>query len=653
MSETSRRPWVVLALAAVLSGCGSETQDAPVSSESVSAPSAITVQSLQPAQAEQKPKFRRATHAKKARYVVVLAEEGLDEAKVKQKASAQAARHGGKVLRHYAHALRGWAGELSEAEARRLSEDPEVAFVEEDGEFTLTESTQETPPSWGLGRVDERYLPYTDRFHYSWTGSGVNAYVIDSGIRATHVDFGGRVRHDFTAIQDGWGAGDCAGHGTHVAGTIGGATYGVAKSVLLHSVRIFGCPDAAGHVTSSTEVILSGVDWVAANHVKPAVANMSLGGGASDAMDQGVRNLIARGVTVVVAAGNSNVDACTQSPARVGEAITVAATDINDARASFSNWGSCVDVFAPGVDIVSAYHGNDTYQTTMSGTSMATPHVAGAVAQYLQAQPGAAPANSHNAIVGESTPGVVSNAGAGTPNRMLFTHVVPPAAPRGLYAAARSPWQVEIDWYDNSELDLAGYLVYRGSTLVGWIGRDSHFWDNGLAGNSTYGYTVRAYNWYGQQSGSTGTFSVTTPVDPASAVPLYQYFNGTNTDHFYTVSRNDAGYGYFGYGYEAVAARVLTWGAQGAVPLWRYWNPTNGDHFYTVDRNDSGYAAYGYSYDGSEGYAYREQRWGTVPLYRYWNGTGGDHYYTTNRNDAGYGYYGYGFERVEAWVYPP
>jgi subtilisin family serine protease len=300
---------------------------------------------------------------------------------------------------------------MSEEEALALSQDPDVRFVEED---SIVEAwVTQTNATWGLDRIDQRDRPLNGTYVYTTTGSGVNAYIIDTGIRRTHGQFGGRAFAGFDAF--GGSTTDCNGHGTHVAGTVGGSTYGVAKSVRLYAVRVLNC---SGSGTNSG--VIAGVDWVTANHVKPAVANMSLGGGASSALDTAVRNSIAAGVTYAVAAGNSNANAGNYSPARVGEAITVGATTSTDARASYSNYGSVVDIFAPGSSITSAWHTSNTATRTISGTSMASPHVAGVAARYLQSNPSASPATVRNAIVNDATTGRITGLPTGTSNRLLF-----------------------------------------------------------------------------------------------------------------------------------------------------------------------------------------------------------------------------------------
>lgn len=313
----------------------------------------------------------------------------------------------------YAFALDGFSAEMSEEEALTLSRDPRIRFIEEDAVMEAL-VTQSNPP-WGLDRIGQRDLPLNSAYGYTSTGSGVNAYIIDTGIRRTHTQFGGRAFVGFDAIGDGRNTNDCNGHGTHVAGTVGGSTYGVAKTVRLFAVRVLSCSGSG-----STSGVIAGVDWVTANHIDPAVANMSLGGGASSALDGAVRNSIAAGVTYSIAAGNSNANAANFSPARVTEAITVGATTSSDARSSFSNFGSVVDIFAPGSSIRSAWLTSDTATATLSGTSMAAPHVAGVAARVLQNNPGFSPASVRNAIVNAATLNRLSGIPSGTANRLLF-----------------------------------------------------------------------------------------------------------------------------------------------------------------------------------------------------------------------------------------
>lgn len=350
------------------------------------------------------------------RYIVVFRDNVSDP---RGKALEKARRANGRVTHTYGAALRGFAAELDAAGVAALRADPDVAYVEQDQVITLT--TTQAGATWGIDRIDQRALPLSTTYTYSNTGSGVRAYILDTGIRFDHADFGGRATSGFDAV-DGGSADDCHGHGTHVAGTVGGTQYGVAKGVNLVAVRVLDC---AG--SGATSGVIAGIDWVTANAVHPAVANMSLGGGASSALDAAVNNSISSGVSYAIAAGNGlpilgiHANACNYSPARVPAAMTISATTATDAKASFANYGNCVDFFAPGVSITSAWYTSATATNTISGTSMAAPHAAGTAALYLQSNPGATPQQVRDALFGNTTKGIVTRART-TNNHLLFVN---------------------------------------------------------------------------------------------------------------------------------------------------------------------------------------------------------------------------------------
>jgi subtilisin family serine protease/subtilisin-like proprotein convertase family protein len=362
-------------------------------------------------------------------YIVVFKDLSVSASAVSDRATAVADRFGGRVARTYQHALRGFEVAGTAAMARRIAGDPSVAYVEQNHRAYTTD-TQSPTPSWGLDRIDQRALPLNNSYSYPSTGSGVRAYIVDTGIRFTHTTFGGRAVSGFDAI-DGGAADDCDGHGTHVAGTVGGSTYGVAKGVTLVAVRVLDC---AGSGTYGQ--VVAGIDWVTGDHDpgELAVANMSLGGPADSALNTAVANAVADGVSFAVAAGNDNADACGGSPSSAPTAITVAATGGaqggaggNDARASFSSYGSCVDIFAPGVNITSSTITSDTSSDSWDGTSMATPHVAGAAALVLAQNPAFTPQQVRDYLVDNGTTGVVTNP-VGSPNVLLYVVNAPPPA---------------------------------------------------------------------------------------------------------------------------------------------------------------------------------------------------------------------------------
>jgi subtilisin family serine protease len=461
------------------------------------------------------------SHVIPGRYIVVYKDSVTDpDAATDRKVRAA----GGRKHHSYSSALKGFAATLSDDAVQRLRNDPDVDYVEQDQ--TVSVAAVESQATWGLDRIDQVDRPLDTQYHYNLTGAGVYAFIIDTGIRATHAEFGGRVIAGFKSsdVLDGSGTDDCDGHGTHVSGTVGGATYGVAKGVTLVPVRVLDC---TGSGTWSG--VVAGIDWVAQQTDKrPAVANMSLGGGLSSVVNSAVARATAAGVTMVVAAGNDNKDACQFSPASEPSAITVGATTSSDQRASFSNYGKCVDIFAPGLGITSSWNTSDTATNNISGTSMATPHATGVAALALQANPAASPAAVASFLVTKASVNKLASIGSGSPNLLLFSLAAgAPTEPPPVTVAVKA---------------LTGQ---KTSASTGWAAKVTITVRNVNTGQSVANAVVKgsfAPGGSGQcTTTSTGSCSITSAGLPKSQVStVYTMTDITATGATYDSSQNSA-----------------------------------------------------------------------------------------------------------------
>jgi subtilisin family serine protease len=511
------------------------------------------------------------------RYIVVFNKDVTDAPGLARRLVAQ---HGGAIGFVYEHALKGFSASLPDAAVAALGRNPNVAYIEQD-QVMRAVGVESPTPSWGLDRVDQLDLPLDNSYTYATDASTVTTYIIDTGILFDHTDFGGRAVKGVDEVTAGGSAQDCNGHGTHVSGTVGGSKYGIAKGVHLVAVRVLDCGGSG-----STSGVIAGIDWVTANHAANSVANMSLGGGSSSSLNAAVANSVASGVVYAVAAGNGNLfgipqNACNSSPASEPSAITVGATDKNDHEASFSNYGTCVDILAPGVSITSDWYSSNTATNTISGTSMATPHVTAAAALYLGANPGATPAQVTSGLLNAATPNTITlnSTTRGTPNKFLYT----------VFGGAPPSNQPPVASFTFICPDLACNFDGTASSDDGVIQLYSWAFGDGATGSG-----ITASHTYASAGTRTVTLTVTDNGSPALS---------SSTSKSVTVSSPPpAGYTLSARGYKVRGGQNvdLTWSGAGAVndvDVYRNGNnlkTTANDGTYTDPIGAKGSATYVY-----------------------------------------------------------
>jgi subtilisin family serine protease len=469
-------------------------------------------------------------------YIVVLSNNAVAQRNVATRAQNLVSQYGGDVKRTYQNALRGFEAQMSDSSAAKLAADPAVRLIAQNHTVTL-EATQSPVPSWGLDRIDQRDLPLNNSYTYPTVAQNVTAYVIDTGVRFSHQTFGGRARSGRDTVDNDNDATDCHGHGTHVAGTIGGSQYGVAKGVSIVGVRVLDCQGSGTNAG-----VVAGIDWAAGDHDpgELAVANMSLGGAANAAVDTAVTNAVADGITFAVAAGNGDAlgnpqDACGFSPARVPTAITVGATQNTDARASFSNYGTCLDVFAPGVGITSSWLTNDTATNTISGTSMASPHVAGVAALILSANPTFSPQQVRDKLVNDASSNKVTDPRAGSPNKLLYVDNAgnpppPPPPPRDDFSISLIPTSATITAGDTTST-MVNTAVTAGSAQM------VNLTASGLPSGATATFAPTSVN-----AGASSSLTIrTSTTTPNGTYPITVTGTGPSATHTTTFTLNVTG----------------------------------------------------------------------------------------------------------------